>query len=534
MIKEVEVGDEFTGKVVKTTTFGAFVELVQGHRRPAAHLQRRRRASASTRSRTCSTRATRSSVRVVEVDRERGRIGLRLADDPDDRRQDRRGARHGRHGRRRRRRRRPRPAPDRSGGARRARPRPRATAARAAPAARGTRDRDRGPRLVAAPRTGITELDSGVRVVTERMPSRALRGARLLDRHRLGRRGRARGRALAPDRAHALPRHRRASRRARSTRSSTAWAPSSTPARARRPRRSTRACSTCTSSARFDVMADMVWRPRFAQDDLDNEREIVLEEIAMYEDDPQDKVFDILGEAVFGIASAGPRDHRARPTSSPARPPTGCATSGRRATCRATSSSSAAGSVDHDALVEQIAARPGRAHGRAAAGGRSARRASSSGACASSRRTPSSTTSAWAAPASRATTTAASRCASSTTPRRHVLVAPVPGGAREARAGLLGLLVPVAVRRHRPGRALPRHAPGQRRRGAWPWSPTSSSASAPTPATAEELERSKDNVKGRLVLALESTTARMNRLGSSVLADCPCSASTRWSSASTP
>jgi predicted Zn-dependent peptidase len=41
------------------------------------------------------------------------------------------------------------------------------------------------------------------------------------------------------------------------------------------------------------------------------------------------------------------------------------------------------------------------------------------------------------------------------------------------------------------------------------------------PATAEELERSKENVKGRLVLALESTTARMNRLGSSLLAELP-------------
>jgi len=39
--------------------------------------------------------------------------------------------------------------------------------------------------------------------------------------------------------------------------------------------------------------------------------------------------------------------------------------------------------------------------------------------------------------------------------------------------------------------------------------------------TAEELERSKENVKGRVLLALESTTARMNRLGSSVLADMP-------------
>src|SRR5439155_7761160 len=30
MTKEVEVGDEYTGKVVKTTTFGAFVELSKG------------------------------------------------------------------------------------------------------------------------------------------------------------------------------------------------------------------------------------------------------------------------------------------------------------------------------------------------------------------------------------------------------------------------------------------------------------------------------------------------------------------------
>jgi len=48
----------------------------------------------------------------------------------------------------------------------------------------------------------------------------------------------------------------------------------------------------------FDVMADMVWRPAFK--DIDPEREVVLEEIAMYEDDPQDTVFDVLGEAVFG------------------------------------------------------------------------------------------------------------------------------------------------------------------------------------------------------------------------------------------
>jgi predicted Zn-dependent peptidase len=42
---------------------------------------------------------------------------------------------------------------------------------------------------------------------------------------------------------------------------------------------------------------------------------------------------------------------------------------------------------------------------------------------------------------------------------------------------------------------------------------------ADDPATQDELERSKENVKGRVVLSLESTGTRMNRLGSSVLTD---------------
>jgi predicted Zn-dependent peptidase len=41
------------------------------------------------------------------------------------------------------------------------------------------------------------------------------------------------------------------------------------------------------------------------------------------------------------------------------------------------------------------------------------------------------------------------------------------------------------------------------------------------PATAEELERAKENLKGRVLLALESTGARMSRLGSEILAEAP-------------
>jgi predicted Zn-dependent peptidase len=45
-------------------------------------------------------------------------------------------------------------------------------------------------------------------------------------------------------------------------------------------------------------MADMVFRPRFH--DVDSEREVVLEEIAMVDDNPSDLVHDLASEAVFG------------------------------------------------------------------------------------------------------------------------------------------------------------------------------------------------------------------------------------------
>jgi predicted Zn-dependent peptidase len=48
----------------------------------------------------------------------------------------------------------------------------------------------------------------------------------------------------------------------------------------------------------LDVMGEMVFAPTFAE--LDAEREVVLEEIAMYEDQPQELVHDLISEATFG------------------------------------------------------------------------------------------------------------------------------------------------------------------------------------------------------------------------------------------
>jgi polyribonucleotide nucleotidyltransferase len=82
MLKEVEVGDEFAGKVVKTTTFGAFVELSKG----TDGLLHISNVAPGRRVETVEevlNKGDEIAVRVVEVDRERGRIGLRLADDPE-------------------------------------------------------------------------------------------------------------------------------------------------------------------------------------------------------------------------------------------------------------------------------------------------------------------------------------------------------------------------------------------------------------------------------------------------------------------
>ena len=48
----------------------------------------------------------------------------------------------------------------------------------------------------------------------------------------------------------------------------------------------------------FDLLQDMVLHPAYP--DIDSERQVVIEEIAMYEDEPQDKVHDVFAGALFG------------------------------------------------------------------------------------------------------------------------------------------------------------------------------------------------------------------------------------------
>jgi predicted Zn-dependent peptidase len=101
----------------------------------------------------------------------------------------------------------------------------------------------------------------------------------------------------------------------------------------------------------LDVMADMVFSPALA--DVDSEREVVLEEIAMVEDAPQDFVHDLLSAAVFADHPLGrPVIGRAEVISSISR--RSIAAYHRRAYVAGNVVLAAAGNLKHDQLLRLL------------------------------------------------------------------------------------------------------------------------------------------------------------------------------------
>jgi predicted Zn-dependent peptidase len=270
----------------------------------------------------------------------------------------------------------------------------------------------------------------------------------------------------------------------------------------------------------FDVMADMVFRPRFDAEDLDAEREIVLEEIAMYDDDPQDKVFDVLGEAVFGDHPLG-RAIIGRAEVVAGTPAAGLAAFHAGRYVAGNLVVAAAGSVDHETIVALTRDAEARA---------AARHVTASGSDAVpdlERRVrfiiketeqyhvalggPGIVRDDPRRFALRVLDnilggTSSSRLFQEVREKRGLAYSVFSFTANYARSGQVGLYVGtrpdnVAKAMTVVGEELERF----RQSG----------------ASAEELDRSRENVKGRILLGLESTTARMNRLGSSVLAAMP-------------
>ena len=274
----------------------------------------------------------------------------------------------------------------------------------------------------------------------------------------------------------------------------------------------------------LDVMADMVFRPSL--NDLESERAVILEEIAMYEDDPQEKVFDMLGEAVFGADPLG-RAIIGRANVISATPAAEIARFHRARYRHENVVIAASGAVDHDAVVAlagDCCGPPSHANGS----------------------TPPAPT-----PAHHPAVVPAHpgrRFERKDTEQYHVCLGGTGLSRHDDRRFALRVLDTIFG-----GTSSSRLFQEVRERRGLAYSVYSfTSAYSDTgqvglyvgtradnlvqalgvvgtelerfraePATPEELSRAKENLKGRVVLALESTGARMNRLGSEVLADSP-------------
>ena len=272
----------------------------------------------------------------------------------------------------------------------------------------------------------------------------------------------------------------------------------------------------------FDVMADMVFRPSLT--DIDSEREVILEEIAMYEDDPQEKVFDVLGEATFGSGPLG-RAIIGRAEVISDTPAAAIAAFHAERYRPSNIVIAAAGAVDHDAFVAMATDCLGELRGPTgpAAADRSAL-------VTPSRVTP-------AAHFERKDTEQYHVCLGAAGLSRHDdrrfalrVLDTIFGGTSSSRlfqevreqrglaysvysftsaytdTGQVGLYVGTRAENLAPAMAVVGTELQRLRQSA---------------ASAEELARAKENLKGRVVLALESTGARMNRLGSEILAEEP-------------
>ena len=270
----------------------------------------------------------------------------------------------------------------------------------------------------------------------------------------------------------------------------------------------------------FDVMTDMVFRPALRE--IDAERAVILEEIAMYEDDPQEKVFDVFGEAVFEGHPLGRAIIGRAPVIAQTPPDEIARFHGSRYVPR-NIVIAAAGALDHDAVVALAAERLDGAGGPAGA---------------------------EAAPAQTPPSAAAGvrRFERKDTEQFHVCVGG-PGLSRhDDRRFALRVLDTIFG-----GTSSSRLFQAVRERAGLAYSVYSFTSAfqdsgqvglyvgtrvdnlgeamrivcaeiarmRERPATEEELERAKENLKGRVMLGLESTGARMNRLGSELLAGAP-------------
>ena len=265
-------------------------------------------------------------------------------------------------------------------------------------------------------------------------------------------------------------------------------------------------------------MADMVFRPTFV--DVDSEREVVLEEIAMVEDTPNDLVHDIAAEAVFGTHPLG-------------RPVIGTADVISNVSKRALAGYhrrayqpdkivlAAAGSVDHSQLKSLLAARRNGANPGPGLAARKPARANGKPGLRFQRKDTEQYHVCLSAPGmSRLDDrrfagslmdaivggSASSRLFQEIREKRGMAYSVYSYSSQYADAGQVGVYV--GTREDNLAECLEIVV-----------SELSDIASGNV--RADELARAKENLKGRILLSLESTSARMTRLGKSTITDTP-------------
>jgi predicted Zn-dependent peptidase len=267
----------------------------------------------------------------------------------------------------------------------------------------------------------------------------------------------------------------------------------------------------------FDVMADIVFRPLL--NDVDSERAVILEEIAMYEDDPQEKVFDVLGEAVFGSHPLG-RAIIGRAEVVANAPVPEIVTFHAQRYAPKNIVIAAAGAVNHDRLVTLARARVPES--------------------------PRDGITGW--PPAPADAPRTIQFEEKDTEQYHVCIGGVGISRHDDRRFALRVLDTIfggtsssrLFQEVRESRGLAysvysftSHYQDTGQVGLYVGTRAENLAEAAAvvgtelarlqedPATPDELTRAKENLKGRVLLALESTGARMNRLGSEVLGETP-------------
>ncbi|HXY17690.1 MAG TPA: pitrilysin family protein [Gaiellaceae bacterium] len=265
----------------------------------------------------------------------------------------------------------------------------------------------------------------------------------------------------------------------------------------------------------LDVMVDMVFRPRLSE--VDSEREVVLEEIAMVEDNPQDLVHDLAAQAVFGGHPLGrPVIGSADVISTVSR--RALQSYHRRAYVGANVVVASAGNLEHGRLLELLSARVDEARRELRLARRAVSRMPAPGArflekdteqyhvClagpgirrADERRYAASLLDAIVGGS------ASSRLFQEIREKRGMAYSVYTFGSQYADSGLVGLYVGTREENlteclEIAAAELVDVASGNLRPG--------------------ELERAKENMKGRLLLSLESTSARMTRLGKALVTD---------------